>query len=202
MKEPQLGDTLPPAHPSLEAIRLLALRRSTPADFLGPPGPDAKTLADILRIAARVPDHRRVTPFRFIVFEGDGRARFGKVLTTAFLAIEPDAEPKRIDYEKNRFMRAPVVVAVISCVDRVHRTPEWEQLMTTGAVGQTMLLAASAYGFAAQWITEWCAYDEKVLKALGLQEHERVAGFVYIGAAKEDPKERPRPVMEDIISYY
>lgn len=202
MKAPEFGESLPSAQPSTEAVRLLALRRSTPADFLGPPGPDAETLRDILKIAARVPDHRRVTPFRFIVFAGDARARFGDKLAAAFLANEPEADATRVEYERKRFLRAPVVVAVLSCVDRAHRTPEWEQRMTAGAVCQTLLLAASAHGFAAQWITEWCAYDENVMRALGVGEDERVAGFVYMGTAREEPKERVRPDMESVISYY
>lgn len=191
-----------PAHPSAEAVRMLRLRRSCPADMLGGPGPDAETLETILAAAARVPDHRRVTPYRFIVFEGEARVRFGAVLKDAFLADRPDAEPKQADYEAGRFLRAPVVVAVVSSVNPAHRTPEWEQVLCAGAVCQNMLLAASAHGFAAQWLTEWYAYDERALEALGLRDHERIAGFVYIGTAKEDPRERARPALSDIVSRF
>ncbi len=199
---PSLGDVLPACRACPDAIELLRLRRSTPADFLAEPGPDADTLSNILKIAARAPDHRRVTPFRFIVFEGEARARFGDVLRAAFVVNEPDADERKAAYEQNRFLRAPVVVAVISKVDRTHRTPEWEQILTAGAVCQNMLIAASAYGFAAQWITEWYAYDERVLGALSLGDNERIAGYIYIGTAKEDPKERARPVMEEIVSRF
>ncbi|MHA7872540.1 MAG: nitroreductase family protein [Hyphococcus sp.] len=202
MKVPALGDTLPAAQPSQEAIDLLSLRRSCPANFLGDPGPSPETLADILTIAARARDHRRVTPFRFIVFEGEARKRFGDILGAAFVATEPAAEDKKIEIERNRFMRAPVVVAVVSSVDREHRTPEWEQVLTAGAVCQNLLLAASAHGFAAQWITEWYAYDQRAVEALELKANERVAGFVYIGAAKELPKERARPDIQAITRYY
>jgi len=202
MKNPELGDEMPPAQPSAAAVDLLRLRRSTPADFMTGSGPDPETLKAILTIAARAPDHRRVVPFRFIVFEGNARARFGEVLKTAFLANEPEADETRAEYERNRFLRAPVVVAVVSSVDREHRTPEWEQVLSTGAVCQNMLLAASAHGFAAQWITEWYAYDEKVTSALGLSAQERIAGFVYLGTAKENPKERARPDINAITSRY
>lgn len=191
-----------PANPSAEAIKMLRLRRSCPADMLGGPGPDAETLQDILTIAARVPDHRRVTPYRFIVFEGEARERFGEILKSAYLANDPEAESRRVDCEQNRFMRAPVVVAVVSSVNPNHRTPEWEQVLSAGAVCQNMLLAASAHGFAAQWLTEWYAFDEKVLVPLGLGPDERIAGFIYIGTATEDPKERARPIMSDIISHF
>jgi nitroreductase len=202
MKNPELGDEMPPAQPSAAAIDLLRLRRSTPADFMTGPGPDPEALEAILTIAARAPDHRRVVPFRFVVFEGDARARFGNVLKKAFLANEPGADEKRADYERNRFLRAPVVVAVVSSVDRNHRTPEWEQTLCAGAVCQNMLLAASAHGFAAQWITEWYAYDENVTSALGLSPLEMIAGFVYMGTAKENPKERARPDLSAITSRY
>jgi len=199
---PELGASLAPAHPSLDAVNMLRLRRSCPADMLGEPGPDAAVLEAILAIAARAPDHRRVTPFRFVVFEGDARARFGAVLKAAFVEDQPEAEASKAEYEAARFLRAPVVVAVVSSVDRAHRTPEWEQILCAGAVCQNMLLAASAHGFAAQWLTEWYAYDTRVRAALGLGEHERIAGFVYIGAAMQDPKERARPVLSDILTRF
>ncbi len=195
---PELGQVLPANYPSEAVLEMLRRRRSTPADFITGPGPYAAQLQDILTIAARVPDHRRVVPFRFIVFEGEARAHFGAVLKSAFLAANPEAEPAKAAFEENRFLRAPVVVAVISAPDVEHRTPQWEQLLCAGAVCQTMLLAASAYGFAAQWLTEWYAYDEMVRQALGLKAHERAAGFVYMGAAKEEPKERGRPDMAAI----
>jgi nitroreductase len=199
---PQLGDPLPASRESAETIELLRLRRSTPADCLAEPGPDAQTLASILTIGARAPDHRRVTPFRFVTFEGDARERFGDVLREAFIAREPDADEKKRAFEQRRFMRAPVVVAVVSKVDRGHRTPEWEQILTAGAVCQNMLIAASAEGFAAQWITEWYAYDTRVLAALGLGKNERIAGYIYMGSAKQDPKERARPVIAQIVARF
>ena len=199
---PELGEDLAASWPSEATLTMLRRRRSCPADFMGGPGPDKDTLADILTIAARVPDHRRVTPFRFIVFEGEARARFGAVLKAAFLQNEPGAEAAKAAFEETRFMRAPVVVAVISKTDPGHRTPEWEQVLCAGAVCHNMLLAASAHGFAAQWLTEWCAYDKTVLAAMGLAEGEKVAGFVYIGTATENPKERGRPDMAAIVSYY
>ncbi|MEM9616482.1 MAG: nitroreductase [Pseudomonadota bacterium] len=202
MKIPKLGESLPATHPSEDALSLLRLRRSTPADFLKAPGPDATALSDILTIAARVPDHRRVTPFRFVVFQGEARTRFGEVLEKAFIANEPGAEEGRIAIERNRFQRAPVVVAVISSVNREHRTPEWEQVLSAGAACQNLLLAASAHGFAAQWITEWYAYDAQVSEALMLKDSERIAGFVYIGTAREEPKERGRPDLALITQYY
>jgi len=202
MEKPELGDSLPAAHPSEATLKLLRLRRSTPADFLREPGPNSEVLSDMLTIAARVPDHRRVVPFRFVVFQGEARTRFGDVLEKAFVENNPDAESARIATERKRFCRAPVVVAVLSSIDRAHRTPAWEQILSSGAVCQNLLLAASAHGFAAQWITEWYAYNIQISNALMLKENEKIAGFVYIGSASEPPKERGRPDIDTITTYY
>lgn len=202
MKTPELGERLPSAGANKAMLEALALRRSTPADCLGEPGPDQDELELILHIAARAPDHRRVTPFRFIIFEGKGREKFGEALKTAFLKHTPEATPERAEIERKRFLRAGVVVAVVSHVDHAHKTPEWEQVLTAGAVSQNMLLAARASGYAAQWLTEWYAYDANILAALGLADNERIAGFIYLGTAREDPKERGRPDLSALIERY
>lgn len=199
---PEFGKPLPAAHPSEDTIELLRLRRSTAADLLTGPGPDADELRSILYIAARTPDHRRVNPYRFILFEGEGRAAAGEILARAYSAAEPGAETSRIECEGRRFLRAPVVVGVVSSVDRAHKTPEWEQVLTSGAVCQNLLIAASAHGYAAQWLTEWYAFDRAVLDAFGLKPDERIAGFIYIGTAKEDPLERQRPDLDALISRF
>ncbi len=199
---PFFGEPMAPANPSIEARRLLALRRSASADRMGPPGPDDETLAAMLEIAARVPDHRKIFPFRFLVFSGARRMAAGEVLAARFRALEPAAEAERVALERGRFARAPVVVAVVARIDRNHKTPEWEQILSNGAVCQTLLLAASAFGFAANWITEWYAYDQPVKRAFGLDDSEAVSGFVYIGTATAPPLERQRPVMKDIVSKY
>jgi nitroreductase len=171
---------------------MLLRRRSTTAVMLQEPGPDENALAHIIAAGTRVPDHRRVVPYRFVTFTGAARDAFGEVLGTAFMANNPEAEAEAVALEKNRFLRAPTVVAVIASLKPEHKTPVWEQTLTVGAVCHNMLLAASALGFAGQWLTEWYAYDATVAGALELGSDEQVAGFMYFGTAKEDPKERPR----------
>lgn len=189
---PQLGDEMPLPRLCPSTLHYLATRRSlTPAQMIEP-GPTAEECDALLRLASRVPDHRRVHPFRFLTFVGDARQRFGEVLAEAFVRQEPDATEDLVALERGRFMRAPLVIAVISAVNREHKTPEWEQVLTAGAAAQTLLIAAGAAGYAAQWLTEWYAYDEHVTAAMGLSANERVVGFVYIGTAAEAPKERAR----------
>ena len=183
--------------PALEA---LLTRRSVVANNLGGPGPDDAQLRQILTVAARVPDHKKLVPWRFILFEGEARADFGKVLARACEAAEGDVGAARLETEANRFLRAPVVVAVVSHTREVPAVPEWEQVLSAGAVCQNLLHAANALGFSAQWITEWYAFDDAVSEALGLERNERIAGFVYIGTAREEPGERDRPDLDEIIS--
>jgi len=199
---PLLGDELKPAHPSTEALDWLLTRRSTVAGDLTGPGPDSGQLDLILRAASRVPDHRKLAPFRFLVIEGEARSRAGDHLASAFQAEHPDAPEERIAFEGARFERAPVVVAVISSPVDDGKTPDWEQRLVAGSVCQTLLLAAQASGFAGQWLTEWYAYDDTVLSALGLSEGEKIAGFIYLGTAEKNPAERARPELSDLVSRY
>jgi len=189
---PDSDSALPACTPSAETLTLLALRRSTVARAMTGPGPDAQQRDALLRLAARVPDHGKLFPWRFVTFEGEARARFGDILEARLRDLEPGAPPERFELERNRFTRAPLVIAVISDVTENHKIPEWEQILSAGAVCQTLLIAASAMGFAAQWLTEWYAYDRIARAALGLASGERVAGFIYIGTASEGPTERTR----------
>lgn len=182
------------------ALDLLLKRRSVVANKLGPPGPTAEQLRTILTAAARVPDHKKLVPWRFILFQGEARERFGEVLASACRDNEPDVGETRLRTESERFLRAPVVVAVISSLVENPAVPEWEQVLSAGAACQNLLVAANAAGFSGQWITEWYAFDQKVCRALGLKAGERVAGFIYIGTARETPEERDRPNIDDITT--
>ncbi len=187
---------------SESVLNLLLARRSVVANKLGAPGPDAQLLRKILTAAARVPDHKKLVPWRFILFEGEARAAFGQVLADACKSNEPDASGTRLETEAGRFLRAPVVVAVISSFVANPAVPEWEQILSAGAACQNLLTAANAAGFSSQWITEWLAFDEQVCAALGLKEGERVAGFIYIGTAKEKPEDRDRPNLDEITTFW
>lgn len=192
---------LPTSRP--EILDFLRTRRSNLAKKMTGPGPDTEILQDILSIAARVPDHRKLAPWRFIVFEKDARERIGEHLGRVFAAQNPDMVDDRVQFEAQRFLRAPVVIGVISSpVDCSRDTPEWEQRLSSAICCYNMCLAAQAHGFGAQWLTEWYAYDSEMAEVFGLSEQERVSGFVYIGTAKDGSLPRPRPETADIISYY
>ena len=181
-------------------INFLLTRRSVTARNLTEPGPNDEQLDQILRAAHRVPDHGKLGPWRFIILKGDARAKFGEILGVAYQKENPDAFDELVEVEKERFQRAPVVVAVTSRITAEHKIPEWEQTLSSGAACMNMLNAAHALGLAAQWITEWPAYNDDVAKALGVGEEERIAGFIYIGTAAQPPDERTRPEIGDIVT--
>jgi len=180
------GEPVAPTHESAETLKLIAQRRSTPVAALGDPGPSPVDVDYLLQLAARVPDHRKLEPWRFLVFEGAAREK----LADAFAKGAGGDEARPLP------MRAPVVIVMISSpIDDPKQTPVWEQELSAGAVCQTLMLAANAMGWAACWITEREAYDDAVAAALGLGPRERVAGFIYIGTAMANPVERARPDM-------
>ncbi|MGP1274049.1 MAG: nitroreductase family protein [Caulobacterales bacterium] len=189
---PVENDVLTVPKPSADMLGRMARRRSTRAIDMSGPGPSKEQLDTLIRIAARVPDHGKLFPWRFIVFEGEARPAFGQMLESLIRADMPEAGEERLNLERRRFERAPVVIGVISRVTIPHKIPEWEQILSAGAVCQNLLLAADAMGFGAQWLTEWYAFDERVKSALGLEANERVAGFVYVGTQAVSATERPR----------
>ncbi len=200
LKAPEFGERLEATAQSDAMLRFLLRRRSVTAKSMTTPGPNDAELSLILRAGARVPDHGKLAPWRFIVFTGADRDAFGTVLVDAFRATSPDAPDELLAFERTRFLRAPTVVAVISRVRENHKIPEWEQVLSAGAVCQTMLITGQALGYAGQWLTEWYAYDRTVKNAMGLESGERVAGFLYFGTATEAPCERARPVLDALVS--
>nr|WP_081813185.1 MULTISPECIES: nitroreductase [unclassified Hyphomonas] len=195
---PPLGEPMLSVRPSAEARAMLALRRSANKQFMGAPGPSPADLDELLQIAARVPDHRKLAPWRFVVFEGEARARFGAGLAD-IRAGRGDPEPE-VENSRKLLLRAPVVVCVISSPVNDGRTPVWEQELSAGAVCYNLLLAANASGWAGNWLSEWPAFDADAGKLLGLEDGERVAGFIYLGTATMAPPERPRADMAEKIT--
>jgi nitroreductase len=183
-------------------LDFLANRRSNLAKAMGDPGPGDEDLDAILRIGTRVPDHRKLSPWRLTVYRGDARKAFGQAIADAYRADNPDHPEDRHAFEAARFLRAPVVVSVVSTpVDCVRGTPVWEQQMSAGAVCLKLCMAAQASGFGAQWLTEWYAYDARIHEHMGLQDGEQVAGFIYIGTPTQAASARTRPDLADIVTH-
>ena len=198
-KSPEMGERLAAANPSEEMLTTLLRRRSlTVKDMIGP-GPSQEEIDLILTVGSRVPDHKKQVPWRFLKLKGESRQKAAEKLRSLFAKNNPDADAELLDFEQNRLTRAPLIIAVISTATPENpKVPEWEQILTAGAVCQNILLATNALGFAAQWLSEWYAYDREFLSHLGLKDDERIAGFIYIGTASKEPAERGRPDIKQI----
>lgn len=184
----------------LTTLELLQKRRSVPAHLLADPGPDATELETLLTIAARVPDHARLVPWRFIVFEGEARRAAGEKLAGLVAARDPDAPEHRLEEERKRFTRAPLCVCVVIRTIEHPRVPVLEQLLSAGAVCLNLEIAAHAMGYAACWLTEWMSTDDEAKALLGIGAEERVAGFIHIGTPTIEPSERQRPDLASIVT--
>lgn len=182
-------------------IALLQHRRSAPVPLLAAPGPTLDQIETLLTVATRVPDHGKLSPWRLILFSGDGRDRAGAVIAKVFAEANPAADDKRLAIESNRFS-APLVVAVISRAERHFKVPEWEQVLSSGAVCMNLTVAANAMGFATAWLTEWYAYDRRILERFGLSANQKVAGFIHIGTAPGPREDRPRPALADLVTTF
>lgn len=197
----ELDDILPLPELNKSVFEFLQNRRSNLAKLMTGAGPNDAQIKELLTIAARVPDHRKLAPWRFMLFQGQARADIGQHIASTFMRSNPESSADRAIFEGQRFLRAPLVVGVISSPKECPRgTPEWEQVLSSGAVCYNLCLAAQAAGFGAQWLTEWYSYDEVICSVLGLGETEKVAGFIYIGTPTEPPKERARPDLKPLIS--
>ena len=186
----------------LDALQLLKTRRSVkPMELTGPP-PNPAEIDNLITIASRVPDHGKLAPWRFIVFEGDARIAAGEKIAAIFRADHTEATAEQVEFERKRLARAPLVIAVVSRAGAHVKIPEWEQQLSAGAAAMSMVIAAHAMGYAASWITEWYAYDRRVLDALGLAANERIAGFVHIGRPAKPPEDRDRPKLADIVTRF
>lgn len=179
----------------------LATRRSVPAFQMMEPGPDRAQIETMLTLASRVPDHGKLAPWRFIVYTGAERVRISAALAKVALALRPDLSDEMIKVENTRFTRAPVVVAVVSRAAPHGKIPEWEQVLSAGAVCLNLLMAANAHGFASNWLTEWYSYDLQAHEILGIAPGEKPAGFIHIGTPQVPPQERPRPELASIVTW-
>jgi nitroreductase len=184
------------------ALDLLKTRRSVKPMELASPGPSAGEIETLLTIASRVPDHGKLAPWRFIVIEDGARLAIGEKIAAAFALDHPDATADQLAFERNRLARAPLVIAVVSRAGAHVKIPEWEQVLSAGASAMNLVLAAHALGYGAAWITEWYAYDRRVLEALGVAPEERMAGFVHIGSPMQRPEDRPRPPLDTVVTRY
>jgi len=198
---PHEGEAANATLESAETLALLARRRSSKVMNLVEPAPTSAELDALIQVAARVPDHGKLGPWRFVIFEGEARVRAGEALAQV-IANDPGVDEGRLAHTRNLLQRAPACVMVVSTAAPHAKIPEWEQLLSSGAVCFSLLVAAHAMGYGGCWLTEWPTYDARARAALGLAEHERIAGIIYLGTPKEAPTERVRADAATRISRF
>jgi nitroreductase len=181
-------------------LLLLATRRSCKPRDLVEPGPDQVRLRAMLEIAARTPDHGKLAPWRFVHVPRERRADFGAMLEAAYRADRPNAGRLEIEAAHRFAQQAPTLVILLSSPVEGTKIPVWEQELSCGAAGMNLVHAATASGLCAGWVTGWAAYSEAVLKAVGGQVGERIAGFIFIGTPGVELEERPRPALDLLVS--
>ncbi|WP_426689004.1 nitroreductase family protein [Rhodanobacter ginsengiterrae] len=181
-------------------LSLLQQRHSTPSRQLGEPAPDEATLQQLLEAAIRVPDHGKLVPFRLIRLQGAAKLAFGERVAAIALNNNPGMSEAKLEKDRLRYTFAPLVIAVIACLDADSTVPEIEQKLSAGAVAHNLLLGAFALGYGAQWLTGWAAYDREVAALLGLAANEQVIGFVHLGTPQTDVPDRDRPALGDLLS--
>src|SRR5947208_12325653 len=185
-----------------DAIELLKTRRSIKPREMSGPGPSPAELETLLTIGARVPDHGKLGPWRFIIFEGDARERAGEVIAKVFARKNPGAPAADIETERKRLSDAPLVIGIVSFTKPHPKVPAWEQELSAGASAMNIVTAATALGYGASWLTGWFSFDRDVLDQLGLKADEKLAGFIHIGTPARPAEDRPRPALSDIVTRF
>ncbi len=197
------NSNLAQSHADNPVISFLTSRRSVTAKNMAPGQVSDTDLDAILTAGLRVPDHGALKPWRLLVLQGDIRKTLDEeVILAEFMRANPDAEDKFIAIETARLQRAHTVIAVLSSPVEHPKIVEWEMALSAGAVCTTLLYAAQSMGYAAQWLTEWYAYNDAMLTRLGgVVGHDRIAGFIYIGEKVKDPMERTRPDRDEVVRF-
>jgi nitroreductase len=185
-----------------DAIELLKTRRSVKPREMSGPGPSPAELETILTIGARVPDHGKLAPWRFIVFEGEGRMRAGEIIASVFASKHPQATEAELAVESKRLADAPLVIGIVSITKPHPKVPAFEQDLSAGASAMNIVTAATALGYGAAWLTGWFSTDRDVLDGFGLKPNEKLIGLIHIGTPTKPNEERPRPVVSQIVTRF
>lgn len=201
IKLPQPNEILPIAAPNPALLEALSKRRSNKITEIDPEiGPTDAEMRDILMVASRVPDHNKLSPWRFVKFGGDVRRQMGIKMADIYRAKHPEIDENHYNSECARFERAHTIIVLISSPILNHKIPEFEQLMSAASVGFALNLAANAFGYSATWLTEWAAFDDDIRPLFDLSEPEKIIGFFFIGKPKNPPTERERPDISKLLT--
>ena len=181
-------------------LDFMRTRRSVPAKTMGGPGPEEAEIAEMAKIASRIPDHGKIAPWRFIQYSDAAKARLDARIHARAREKYPELQGEALQIEAGRMARSPVVIGLISAPCEHPKVPVWEQELSCGAAGLAWLIAANAHGYDAQWLTEWIAFDDELAPEFGCREGERIAGFIHIGTRTAPKTERDRPDIGTVFT--
>lgn len=184
------------------ALDLLLTRRTVPSAFLGAPGPDAEQIETLITAAMRVPDHGKLTPWRYVALDADALATLEPQLRAIGLAEEPDVELEKLNKQLDAFVKAPLCIIVVWMPAAHPKIPLWEQQLSVGASTMNLMIASHAMGFSAQWLTGWMCESPAAKALFGVRKAETIAAFVHIGTPLAPPVERPRPSVADHLVHW
>ena len=187
---------------SSSLLAFLKSRKSASVKAMGGDGPNPAQLVEILSIAVRVPDHGKLTPWRFVIFEGIARTQVGALFAKRWAELNPSHGDDTLLFHAGLFMRAPLVIAVVSTAAKHLKIPVWEQQMSAAAVCFNMEMAVLALGFDVQWQSDWVAYDEGAKASMGVRANENIAGLIYIGKSTVPLEDRPRPDVVKLTTHW
>ena len=179
---------------------LTAIKTRSSALRLSEPGPTPEHIAQLLEACAASPDHGRLRPWRFVVISGEARRRLGRCLAELRLRKVPNSTEVALAGEREKAMRAPVIIAVAAHVTTGGKVPDVEQIIATGAGVQNMFLAAHALGYGAMWKTGDAAYDDEVKAAIGLSREDHIVAFLYVGSIAASGPAKSRS-LEGLVSW-
>jgi nitroreductase len=198
LPDSSVGPLMLPANET--ALAMLEARRSVPLRTLAEPGPTPDELDRLLGLAARTPDHGRLVPWRFIVIEGQARGQLGARLDALYARQNPEMAVGKGDMWRLYLELAPLTVVVVSRPDPAAKVHEWNQVLSAGAAGMALKVAANAMGFATQWLLKWPGRAPEAAALVGVKAGEKVAGFIHIGRPRLVAPDRPRPALEDVVT--
>ncbi|WP_062762626.1 nitroreductase [Falsirhodobacter sp. alg1] len=182
--------------PNPAATEFLNNRRSRPAKTLGAPFPDRNVLEKVLETAARTPDHGMLVPWRFVVLDPASMPRLAGLAESH--AHDAGADPKKA---RKQFDLGNLVVMVVASPKPSEKVPELEQILSAGSLCLSLVNAAEAAGWGANWLSGWPSHNRGFMTDLGLKDHEFIAGLIHLGTERMAPAERPRPDMAEITDW-
>ena len=184
----------------MDAIELLHTRYS--ASKLGEPAPSPEAVHALLESAAHVPDHGRLLPWRLLVVEGEARARLGDVMAEALSRRNPVANEQSLTREREKALRAPLIIVVATRCDESTKIPVIEQILSAGCAAHSIMQTAFALGLGAMWKTGDAAYDDIVKSALGIEPDDLIVGFIHVGTDTGGPRIRPSRSPEEYVRHW